>query len=39
MPPLDDPPRDKMKKKLMIAERALAALDAWVSTTKPCATT
>jgi methylenetetrahydrofolate--tRNA-(uracil-5-)-methyltransferase len=29
MPPLDDPPRDKMKKKLMIAERALADLDAW----------
>ena len=29
MPPLDNPPRDKMKKKLMIAERALAALDAW----------
>ena len=29
MPPLDQPPRDKMKKKLMIAERALADLDAW----------
>ena len=29
MPPLEQPPRDKMKKKLMIAERALAALDAW----------
>jgi len=29
MPPLDDPPRDKMKKKLMIAERALADLDLW----------
>jgi len=29
MPPLDNPPRDKMKKKLMIAERALADLDAW----------
>ncbi len=29
MPPLDDPPRDKMKKKLLIAERALADLDAW----------
>ena len=29
MPPLDDPPRDKMKKKLMIAERALADLEAW----------
>jgi methylenetetrahydrofolate--tRNA-(uracil-5-)-methyltransferase len=31
MPPLDQPPRDKMKKKLMIAERALADLDAWRS--------
>jgi methylenetetrahydrofolate--tRNA-(uracil-5-)-methyltransferase len=29
MPPLDQPPRDKMKKKLMIADRALADLDAW----------
>jgi hypothetical protein len=29
MPPLEDPPRDKMKKKLMIAERALADLDVW----------
>jgi methylenetetrahydrofolate--tRNA-(uracil-5-)-methyltransferase len=29
MPPLDNPPRDKMKKKLLIAERALADLDAW----------
>ena len=29
MPPLDRPPRDKMKKKLMIAERALADLEAW----------
>ena len=29
MPPLDQPPRDKMKKKLMIAERALADLDRW----------
>jgi methylenetetrahydrofolate--tRNA-(uracil-5-)-methyltransferase len=29
MPPLDQPPRDKMKKKMMIAERALADLDAW----------
>ncbi len=29
MPPLDDPPRDKMKKKLLIAERALADLDLW----------
>ena len=30
MPPLDNPPRDKMKKKLMIAERALADLAAWI---------
>jgi methylenetetrahydrofolate--tRNA-(uracil-5-)-methyltransferase len=29
MPPLDQPPRDKMRKKLMIAERALADLAAW----------
>ena len=31
MPPLDQPPRDKMKKKMLIAERALADLDAWTS--------
>ncbi len=29
MPPLEHPPRDKMKKKMMIADRALADLDAW----------
>ena len=29
MPPLDQPPRDKMKKKMLIAERALADLDLW----------
>ena len=29
MPPLENIPRDKMKKKLMIAERALADLDDW----------
>ena len=29
MPPLDNPPRDKMKKKMLIAERALADLDVW----------
>jgi methylenetetrahydrofolate--tRNA-(uracil-5-)-methyltransferase len=29
MPPLDEPPRDKMKKKMLIAERALADLDRW----------
>ena len=26
---LDNPPRDKLQKKLLIAERALADLDAW----------
>jgi methylenetetrahydrofolate--tRNA-(uracil-5-)-methyltransferase len=31
MPPLEQPPRDKMKKKMMIAERALADLDAWMT--------
>ena len=31
MPPLDQPPRDKMKKKLMIAERALADLEKWTA--------
>jgi methylenetetrahydrofolate--tRNA-(uracil-5-)-methyltransferase len=31
MPPLDNPPRDKMKKKLLIAERALADLDGWLT--------
>jgi len=30
MPPLEEIPRDKMKKKLMIAERALADLDLWL---------
>jgi methylenetetrahydrofolate--tRNA-(uracil-5-)-methyltransferase len=29
MPPLDNPPRDKMQKKMAIAERALADLEAW----------
>lgn len=29
MPPLENPPRDKMQKKLQIAERALADLDVW----------
>lgn len=33
MPPLDNPPRDKMQKKMMIAERSLAALEAWVCAT------
>ncbi|HJU43563.1 MAG TPA: methylenetetrahydrofolate--tRNA-(uracil(54)-C(5))-methyltransferase (FADH(2)-oxidizing) TrmFO [Vicinamibacterales bacterium] len=33
MPPLDQPPRDKMKKKLMIAERALADLEGWMCAT------
>jgi methylenetetrahydrofolate--tRNA-(uracil-5-)-methyltransferase len=31
MQPLDNPPRDKMRRKLMIAERALADLDAYVA--------
>jgi methylenetetrahydrofolate--tRNA-(uracil-5-)-methyltransferase len=31
MPPLEQPPRDKMKKKMLIAERALADLDAWMT--------
>ena len=31
MPPLDQPPRDKMKKKMMIAERALADLEKWTA--------
>ena len=29
MAPLDNPPRDKARKKALIAERALAALEAW----------
>jgi methylenetetrahydrofolate--tRNA-(uracil-5-)-methyltransferase len=29
MQPLDNPPRDKMRRKMMIAERALADLDSW----------
>ena len=33
MPPLDNPPRDKMRKKMMIAERALADLEAWACAT------
>ncbi|MGE3492607.1 MAG: methylenetetrahydrofolate--tRNA-(uracil(54)-C(5))-methyltransferase (FADH(2)-oxidizing) TrmFO [Vicinamibacterales bacterium] len=33
MPPLANPPRDKMKKKMLIAERALADLDAWACAT------
>lgn len=32
MPPLPDPPRDKMKKKMLIAERALGDLDQWLTT-------
>jgi methylenetetrahydrofolate--tRNA-(uracil-5-)-methyltransferase len=31
MLPLDNPPRDKMKRKLLVAERALADLDTWQS--------
>jgi len=37
MPPLEHPPKDKMKRKLLVAERALAALDAWAG--RPLATT
>ena len=33
MPPLEQPPRDKMQKKLQIAERALRDLDAWACAT------
>jgi methylenetetrahydrofolate--tRNA-(uracil-5-)-methyltransferase len=31
MQPLDNPPRDKMKRKLLVAERALADLETWRS--------
>ena len=31
MPPLEPPPRDKMQKKLQIAERALADLERWMT--------
>ena len=31
MPPLEQPPRDKMQKKLKIAERALADLERWMT--------
>ena len=31
MPPLANPPRDKMRRKLALAERALADLDAWMA--------
>jgi methylenetetrahydrofolate--tRNA-(uracil-5-)-methyltransferase len=31
MPPLDDPPRDKMRRKLMMAERALADLGTYIA--------
>lgn len=31
MPPLEQPPRDKMQKKLQIAERALADLERWMT--------
>jgi methylenetetrahydrofolate--tRNA-(uracil-5-)-methyltransferase len=29
MPPLENPPRDKMQKKMLIAKRALEDLRAW----------
>ncbi|HYB95983.1 MAG TPA: methylenetetrahydrofolate--tRNA-(uracil(54)-C(5))-methyltransferase (FADH(2)-oxidizing) TrmFO, partial [Vicinamibacterales bacterium] len=35
MPPLDNPPRDKMQKKMRIAERALADLEAWLASGSP----
>jgi methylenetetrahydrofolate--tRNA-(uracil-5-)-methyltransferase len=39
MPPLEQPPRDKMQKKLKIAERALADLEQWMAVeTAPVAT-
>jgi methylenetetrahydrofolate--tRNA-(uracil-5-)-methyltransferase len=38
MPPLDDPPRDKMRRKTLIAERALADLDSWQATSQPVTT-
>ena len=31
LPPLDERVRDKKKRKAMLAERSLAALDAWLS--------
>jgi methylenetetrahydrofolate--tRNA-(uracil-5-)-methyltransferase len=33
MAPLDQPPRDKLRKKLLVAERALADLEAWQNET------
>jgi methylenetetrahydrofolate--tRNA-(uracil-5-)-methyltransferase len=33
MPPLENPPRDKMQKKMLIAERALADLEGWTCAT------
>jgi methylenetetrahydrofolate--tRNA-(uracil-5-)-methyltransferase len=35
MQPLDNPPRDKMKRKMMIAERALADLEVWTAGLQP----
>jgi methylenetetrahydrofolate--tRNA-(uracil-5-)-methyltransferase len=35
MPPLDHPPRDKARKKALVAERALAALAAWLEAAQP----
>jgi methylenetetrahydrofolate--tRNA-(uracil-5-)-methyltransferase len=35
MPPLEHPPRDKARKKALVAERALAALAAWLEAAQP----
>jgi len=35
MAPLESPPRDKLRKKMLIAERALTDLDAWQRETAP----
>jgi methylenetetrahydrofolate--tRNA-(uracil-5-)-methyltransferase len=35
LPPLERPPRDRLKKKLLIAERALADLEAWRGAATP----
>jgi methylenetetrahydrofolate--tRNA-(uracil-5-)-methyltransferase len=35
MQPLEGPPKDKLRRKLLVAERALADLDAWMAVTEP----
>src|SRR5579871_4967979 len=37
MPPLDRAPKDKLKKKLAVADRALSDLDAWIRRRSPAA--